>query len=152
MLLVILLFIGACAGSTGGGMKCSRVLILIRSAVREIHSIVHPRSVSVVRLDGEPVPEPAVRTTQSYFIIYFFLLFCAALIVGLDNFSFGTTLTSVITCVCNVGPGLEAVGPMGNFADFSNLSKVVLSFCMILGRLEMFPILVLFSRKAWKKS
>ena len=152
MLLVILMFIGACAGSTGGGMKCSRVLILIRSAVREIHSIVHPRSVSVVRLDGEPVPEPAVRTTQSYFIIYFFLLFCAALIVGLDNFSFGTTLTSVITCVCNVGPGLEAVGPMGNFADFSNLSKVVLSFCMILGRLEMFPILVLFSRKAWKKS
>ena len=151
MLLVILMFIGACAGSTGGGMKCSRILILIRSAAREIRSIVHPRSVSVVRLDGEPLPDSTVRTTQSYFIIYLFLLFCAALVVGLDNFSFGTTLTACITCICNVGPGLEAVGPMGNFADFSNLSKVVLSFCMILGRLEMFPILVLFSRKAWKK-
>jgi len=152
MLLVILMFIGACAGSTGGGVKCSRVLILVRSATREIRTIIHPRSVSVVRLDGEPLSEPTIRTTQSFFIIYFFILFCAALVVGLDNFSFGTTLTAVITCVCNVGPGLEAVGPMGNFADFSNLSKIILSFCMILGRLEMFPILVLFSRNAWKKS
>ena len=80
-----------------------------------------------------------------------FLTFGAALVIGLDNFSFGTTLTAVISCVNNIGPGLEAVGPMGNFSAFSNLSKLVLSFCMILGRLEMFPILVLFSRNAWKK-
>lgn len=151
MLLVILMLIGACAGSTAGGMKCSRVLVLIRSARREVHSIIHPRSVSVVRLDGEPLSEQTVRTTQSYFIVYILLVFGASLIIGIDNFSFGTTLTAVISCLSNIGPGLEAVGPMGNFAAFSNLSKLVLSFCMILGRLEMFPILVLFSRTAWKK-
>ncbi len=151
MLLVILMLIGACAGSTGGGMKCSRVLVLVRSAVREIRTIIHPRAVSVVRLDGEPLSEQTVRTTQCYFTIYIFLIFGASLIIGLDNFSFGTTLTAVISCANNIGPGLEAVGPMGNYAAFSNLSKLVLSFCMILGRLEMFPILVLFSRNAWKK-
>lgn len=151
MLLVILMFIGACAGSTSGGMKCSRVLVLIRSAHREVRSIIHPRSVSVVRLDGEPLPEQTVRTTQCYFVVYIFLIFAASLIVGVDNFSFETTLTAVISCVSNIGPGLEAVGPMGNYSAFSNLSKLVLSFCMILGRLEMFPILVLFSRNAWKK-
>ena len=151
MLLVILMLVGACAGSTGGGMKCSRVLVLFRSSAREIRTIIHPRSVSVVRLDGEPLSEQTVRTTQCYFIIYMFLTFGASLVIGLDNFSFGTTLTAVISCVNNIGPGLEAVGPMGNFSGFSDLSKLVLSFCMILGRLEMFPILVLFSRNAWKK-
>lgn len=151
MLLVILMLVGACAGSTGGGMKCSRVLVLFRSSAREIRTIIHPRSVSVVRLDGEPLPEQTVRTTQCYFIIYMFLTFGASLLVGLDNFSFGTTLTAVISCINNIGPGLEAVGPMGNFSAFSNLSKLILSFCMVLGRLEMFPILVLFSRNAWKK-
>lgn len=151
MLLVILMLIGACAGSTSGGIKCSRVLVLIRSARREVSTIVHPRSVSVVRLDGEPLSEQTVKTTQSYFILYVLILFCAALIVGLDNFSFGTTLTAVIASLSNIGPGLEAVGPMGNYAAFSGLSKLVLAFCMILGRLEMFPILVLFSRNAWKR-
>ena len=152
MLLVILMLIGACAGSTGGGMKCSRVLVLIRSARREVYSIIHPRSVSVVRLDGEPLPEQTVRTTQCFFILYFFLIFTAALVVGLDNFSFGTTLTAVIACISNIGPGLEMVGPAGNFAAFSVLSKLVLTMCMIIGRLEMFPVLVLFSRNAWKKT
>lgn len=151
LLLVILMFIGACAGSTGGGMKCSRVLVLLRSAHREVRSIIHPRSVSVVRLDGNPLPEQTVRTTQAFFSLYMFVIFAAALIVGFNNFSFSTTLTSVIACVSNIGPGLDAVGPMGNYSAFSDLSKLVLSFCMILGRLEMFPILVLFSRNAWKK-
>ena len=152
MLLVILMFIGACAGSTGGGIKCSRILVLFRSARREVRSIIHPRSVSVVRLDGEPLSEQTVRTTQCFFIIYFFLVFAAALVVGLDNFSLGTTLTAVIACISNIGPGLEAVGPTGSFAGFSVLSKLVLSLCMVIGRLEMFPILVLFSRSAWKRT
>ena len=152
MLLVILMFIGACAGSTGGGIKCSRVLVLFRSARREVRSIIHPRSVSVVRLDGEPLSEQTVRATQGFFVLYFFLVFAAALVVGLDNFSFGTTLTAVIACISNIGPGLEAVGPAGSFAGFSVLSKLVLSLCMIIGRLEMFPILVLFSRSAWKRT
>ena len=152
MLLVILMFIGACAGSTGGGMKCSRILILLRTAFREMRSIIHPRSVSVVRLDGEPLSERTIESTQSFFFVYFCVLFLAALVVSLDNFSFGTTLTAVITCISNVGPGLETVGPTGNFSEFSDLSKLVLSFCMIIGRLEMFPVLILFSRNAWKRS
>ena len=152
MLLVILMLIGACAGSTGGGMKCSRILVLFRSAKREIVSIVHPRSVQVVRLDGEPLPEKTVRITQGFFIIYLFIIFVAALLISLDNFSFTTTITAVIACLSNIGPGLDTVGPMGNFSQFSNFSKLVLSFCMVLGRLEMFPVLVLFSRNAWKKS
>ena len=152
VLLVVLTFIGACAGSTGGGIKCSRILLLIRSAGREVRSIIHPRAVSVVRLDGASVSESTLHTTQCYFIINLFLVFGAAIVVGLDNFSFGTTLTAVITCISNVGPGLELVGPAGNFAAFSVLSKLVLSFLMVLGRLEMYPILVLFSRSAWKRS
>lgn len=152
MLLVVLTFIGACAGSTGGGIKCGRILILIRSARREVRSIIHPRAVSVVRLDGAPVAENVIGTAQCYFIISLFLVFAAAIVVGLDNFSFGTTLTAVITCISNVGPGLEMVGPAGNFSQFSVLSKLVLSFMMILGRLEMYPILVLFSGSAWKRS
>ena len=152
VLLVVLTFIGACAGSTGGGIKCSRILILIRSAHREVRSIIHPRAVSVVQLDGAPLPERTLHTTQCYFIINLFLVFGMAVVVGLDNFSFTTTLTSVITCISNVGPGLDMVGPMGNFSAFSVLSKLVLSFAMVLGRLEMYPILVLFSRSAWKRS
>lgn len=152
ILLVVLMFIGACAGSTGGGMKCSRILVLMRSAGREVRSIIHPRAVSVVRLDGAPLPERTLHTTQCYFIINIFLVFSLSLIVGLDNFSFGTTLTAVITCISNVGPGLEAVGPTCNFSQFSVLSKLVLSFAMVLGRLEMYPILVLFSRTAWRRS
>lgn len=152
MLLVVLTFVGACAGSTGGGIKCGRILILIRSARREVRSIIHPRAVSVVRLDGATVSENAIRTAQGYFIINLFLVFGMAIVVGLDNFSFGTTLTAVITCISNVGPGLELVGPAGNFSAFSVLSKLVLSFAMILGRLEMYPILVLFSSSAWKRS
>ncbi len=152
MLLVVLTFIGACAGSTGGGIKCSRILILIRSAHREVRSIIHPRSVSVVRLDGAPLSERTLHTTQCYFLINLFLVFGMAVVVGLDNFSFTTTLTAVITCISNVGPGLDMVGPAGNFAAFSVLSKLVLSFAMILGRLEMYPVLVLFSGSAWKRS
>ena len=151
MLLVIIMFIGACAGSTGGGMKCSRILVLQRTVRREVGSIIHPRTVAVVKLDGATLSESTLHTIQSYFVTYIFIVFGAALIVGMDNFSFGTTLTAVITCISNVGPGLEAVGPMGNFAAFSPLSKIVLSLCMVVGRLEMFPILVLFSRSAWKR-
>lgn len=152
MLLVILMFIGACAGSTGGGMKCSRILVILRTIKAQVRSIIHPRAVSVVKLDGAPLSDSTVRTIYTYFATYIFITFVSALMVGLDNFSFGTTLTAVITCISNVGPGLEAVGPMGNFAAFSPLSKIILSFDMIIGRLEIFPILVLFSRSAWKRS
>ena len=151
MLLVILMFIGACAGSTGGGMKCSRILVILRTIKAQVRSIIHPRAVSVVKLDGAPLSDSTVRTIYTYFATYIFITFVSALVVGLDNFSFGTTLTAIITCISNVGPGLEAVGPMGNFAAFSPLSKIILSFDMIIGRLEIFPILLLFVRGTWRR-
>ena len=151
-LLVILMFIGACAGSTGGGLKCSRVLLLLKCIRREIKQIIHPRSVNVVKLDGRVVDEDTLRSVLIFFAAYLFILLGAALLVALDNFTFGTTFTAVLTCISNVGPGLELVGPMSNFSVFSGLSKLILSLCMIVGRLEVLPILVLFSGNAWKRS
>ena len=152
MLLVILMFIGACAGSTGGGIKCSRALLLFKCIHREIRQVIHPRSVNVVKLDGRVVDEKDVRSVLIFFAAYIFITLGAALLVSVDNFSFGTTFTAVVTCIGNVGPGLEMVGPMGNFSAFSDFSKLVLSLCMILGRLEIIPILVLFSGTAWKRT
>ena len=152
MLLVVLMFVGACAGSTGGGIKCARILVLCKALNREIKRIVHPRSVNVVKLDGEVVEEDTLRSIQIFFAAYMFILFGGALIVGLDNYSFGTNLTAVLACISNVGPGLELVGPMGNFSVFSDLSKLTLSLCMIIGRLEIFPVLVLTSPMAWRRN
>ena len=151
-LLVLLMFIGACAGSTGGAIKCSRVLLLIRAIRREIRQVIHPRAVNVVKLDGHVVDEKDLRSTMIFFAAYIFITLTATLLVSVDNFSFGSTFTAVVTCIGNVGPGLEMVGPMGNFSAFSGFSKLVLSLCMILGRLEIIPILVLFSGTAWKRS
>lgn len=151
-ILVLLMFIGACAGSTGGAIKCSRVLLLLRAIRRETRQIIHPRSVNVVKLDGRVVDEKDLRSTMIFFAAYMFITLAAILLVSVDNFSFGTTFTAVVTCIGNVGPGLEMVGPMGNFSAFSGFSKIVLSLCMILGRLEIIPVLVLFSGTAWKKS
>ena len=151
-LLVILMFIGACAGSTGGGLKCSRVLLMFKGLKREIHQVIHPRSVNVVKLDGRVVEESALRSVLLFLAAYLLILFTAGLVVALDDFSFGTTFTSVVSCLSNVGPGLETVGPMGNYSAFSILSKVALSLCMIIGRLEIVPIMVLFSKNAWKRS
>ena len=150
-LLVLLMLFGACAGSTGGGMKSCRVLLLLKCVRREIQQILHPRSVSVVKLDGRVVDEKVLHTVMVFLGSYMLIAFSAMLVVALDNFSFGTTFTAVVACIGNIGPGLEQVGPMGNFADFSALSKIVLSFCMIIGRLEVFPILVLFSKSAWQR-
>ena len=150
-LLVLLMLFGACAGSTGGGMKSCRVLLLLKCVRREIQQILHPRSVSVVKLDGRVVDEKVLHTVMVFLGSYMLIAFSAMLVVALDDFSFGTTFTAVIACIGNIGPGLEHVGPMGNFADFSALSKIVLSMCMIIGRLEVFPILVLFSKSAWQR-
>lgn len=152
MLLVLLMFCGACAGSTGGGIKCSRILLLLRCIRREIRQIVHPRSVNVVKLDGRVLEENTLRSVLLFFATYMFITMAAALVLALDNFSFGSTFTAVAACINNIGPGLEMVGPMGNYAAFSGLSKLVLSMCMIVGRLEVLPILVLFSSSAWKRS
>lgn len=151
IVLFLLMFIGACAGSTGGGMKCSRILILIRAIRREIHQIVHPRSVEVVKLDGKVVEEKTIRSILLFISSYLFIALIATLIISLDNVTLGVSFSSVITSLSNIGPGLESVGPAFNFSAFSVRAKLTMSFCMILGRLEIFPILVLLSPSAWKK-
>ena len=152
VLLVLLMFVGACAGSTGGAIKCSRVLILLRCIHREIRQVIHPRAVNVVKLDGHVLEESSLRSVHIFFSAYIFITLGATLLISVDNFSFGTTFTAVVSCIGNVGPGLEMVGPMGNYSAFSLFSKTILSLCMIVGRLEIIPILVLFSGNAWKRS
>ena len=149
--LVLLMFCGACAGSTGGGLKCSRVLLLLRSIRRDLHHITHPRSVEVVKLEGKVVPESTIHSAMVFVGLYVFIVLIATLIISLDNQTFAVSFSSALTCVSNVGPGLEAVGPMGNFAAFSHLSKITMSLCMIIGRLEIFPILVIFSYQTWRR-
>ena len=151
ILLVLLMFIGACAGSTGGGVKCSRVLMLLRAIRREIHQIAHPRSVEVVKLDGKVAEESTVHSVLVFVGCYSLILLGAALVVSLDNTPFDVSFSAALTCLSNVGPGLSAIGPTGNFSGFSDLSKLVLSLCMIVGRLEIFPILVMFSARTWRR-
>ena len=151
VLLVTLMFIGASAGSTGGGMKVIRLQLLVKSMVRDIRRTVHPKSVNTVKLDGHTVDESILSGVQGFFFAYILILLGAMLIVSLDGFSFETNFTAVVATLSNIGPGLGKVGPTGNFAEFSNLSKLVLSMCMLIGRLEIFPILMLFAPSAWRQ-
>ena len=151
-LLILLMFIGACAGSTGGAIKCSRLLLLFRSIRREIRRVIHPREVHVVKLDGHVVDEDTLHSVHIFIAAYILITLLAVLLVSLDNFSLGTNFSAVVSCIGNVGPGLEDVGPMGNYAAYSGFSKFVLSMCMIIGRLEVLPVMVLFSVNAWKRS
>ncbi len=152
MVLILLMIIGACSGSTGGGMKCSRILILIQCIRREVRRIIHPRMVSVVKLDGKVVEEDNIHTVLVFAFCYFVITLGATLVLSVDNFSFATSFSAALTCISNTGPGLETVGASGNFLGFSPLSKIVLSLCMVIGRLEIFPVLVLFSKQAWRKA
>lgn len=151
VILVMLMFIGASAGSTGGGIKVIRLQLLIKSMVRDIRRTVHPKSVNTVKLDGHTVDEGILSGVQGFFFAYILVLLSAVIIVSIDGFSFETSFTAVLATISNIGPGLGMVGPVGNYAAFSNLSKIVLSMCMLIGRLEVFPILMLFSPSAWKK-
>ncbi|MBR1820602.1 MAG: TrkH family potassium uptake protein [Clostridia bacterium] len=151
VLLVMLMFIGASAGSTGGGIKVIRVQLLVKSMVRDIRRTVHPKSVNTVKLDGHTVDEGILSGVQGFFFAYILILLSAMVIVSLDGFSFETNFTAVLATLSNIGPGLGMVGPTGNFSAFSDLSKLVLSMCMLIGRLEIFPILMLFAPGAWKK-
>lgn len=152
MILLLLMFCGASAGSTGGGMKCARVLIALRTLRREIHQILHPRSVELVTLDGKVVEESIVRGVLTFCSGYLFIILISALLLSLDNFSFSVTFSAALASLSNVGPALDFIGPSGNFAVFSAFSKLVMSACMIIGRLELFPILVLLSRAAWRRA
>lgn len=141
-LLVLLTLLGACAGSTGGGIKVSRMLVLLKKMKLDVQRLIHPQKVDAITMDGKVVDDKTVNSILIYFAILMILIAGAFLVVSLDNFDFESTLTAVFTCISNVGPGLGLVGPAGNFAAFSDLSKIVLSFCMLIGRLEIYPILV----------
>ncbi|HIX73162.1 MAG TPA: TrkH family potassium uptake protein [Candidatus Anaerobutyricum stercoripullorum] len=148
--LVLLMFIGACAGSTGGGIKVSRFVLLIKTVKKELNSYIHPKSIKKIKVDGKPVEHEVVRSTNVYFITFMILFVLSVFLVSLEGKDLVTTFTAVATTINNVGPGLEQVGPMANFAHLTNLSKIVLSFDMLAGRLELFPLLILFHPSLWK--
>jgi len=151
IIIVSLMVIGACASSTGGGIKVSRVLLMGKCIHRGVRQMEHPKSVSVIRVNGKKVDNDVLSNLYFYIFAYLAILVGSVLLVSLDNMDFTTTVTSVITTMSNTGPGLGAVGPSGNFASFSILSKLVLSFDMLVGRLEIFPILMLFTAGTWRK-
>lgn len=150
-ILVLLMFIGACAGSTGGGLKVSRVMLLLRTAKRSMRRMIHSRSVESIRFDGRIMEEETLNTCLIYLTIYCLVTVASVVLVSLNNFPFETNVTGVIACMNNIGPGLGMVGPAGNFAAFSGFSKIVLAFDMLAGRLELFPVLFLFSVRTWKR-
>lgn len=150
-ILVMLTLIGACAGSTGGGFKVSRLVVLFKSIRNEISQVIHPRSVKKVHLDSKIIPDGVTRSIRIYLMIYVVVFLGSVLIISLDNFDFTTNFTAVAANLNNVGPGLNDVGPAGNYAGFSMLSKIVLTFDMLIGRLEFLPMLVLMNYSTWKK-
>ena len=151
-ILLCLMVIGACAGSTGGGLKVARVLLLFKSLKRNIAQMLHPRKVQVIRNNGSVVSERIVANTNAYLCAYVVLMFGSFVLISLDGYSVGTNFSAVLSCLNNIGPGMELVGPTCNFSIFSAFSKLVLILDMLLGRLEIFPILVLFSLQTWKNT
>ena len=150
-ILVILMFIGACAGSTGGGIKVSRIVILVKTLCKELNSYLHPKSVRKVKFEGSPVEHEVLRSINVYIITYLILFVASVFLISLENFDLVTTFTAVAATFNNIGPSLELVGPTGNFAFFSDFSKWVMIFDMLAGRLELFPLLLLFHPTIWKE-
>ena len=150
-LLLMLMVVGACAGSTGGGIKCARVLLLFKSLRRNTRQVLEPRKVQVIRTNGKTVDERVVANTNAYLAAYVIILILSVLLISLDKFNLETNLSAVLACFNNIGPGLAAVGPTCNYGGYSDFSKLILSIDMLAGRLEIFPILVLLSRNSWKR-
>lgn len=148
-ILFILMFSGGCAGSTAGGFKVSRIVLLLKTIKRELQKMIHPRSVAVIRLDGRRVDEKTVTSLHSYFAIYVALFALVVVLLGIDSFDLETNITVATACFNNIGPGLGAAGPASSYAMFSPFSKIVLSITMLLGRLEIFPVMLAFSRSTW---
>lgn len=151
VILLVLMFIGACASSTGGGAKVSRLIILVKSVKNQIRELVHPQSVNLVRVSGRRMSREVLAGVYGYFVAYFLVFVVSLLLVSLDGKDFGTTFSAVLTTLGNVGPGLGDISPSGSFSGFSALSKIVLSFDMLAGRLEFFPFFILFTAPAWRK-
>ncbi len=158
LVIVLIMFVGACAGSTGGGFKVSRIVILFKAMLREFGNLVHPNQVKKIAIDDKPLEDEAVNSVMTYLSTYFFIFVGSLLLISIDQSIFNqaentfmTNFTAVLACFNNIGPGLEFVGPTQNFADFSPISKIILSFDMLAGRLELFPMLILFTPSTWKK-
>ena len=149
--LTVLMLTGACAGSTCGGMKCARVLLLFKGVRRSIQKMLHPQQVKVIRVNDRAIDEKVMANTNAYLAAYTVIVFVSFVLVSLDDFSIGTNFSAVLSCFNNIGPGFEGVGPMMNYSSYSVLSKLVLIFDMLAGRLEIFPILFLFSAGVWKR-
>ena len=150
--LVLLMFCGACAGSTGGGIKVSRIIVFVKSAVKEVGSYIHPRSVKRVKVEGKPVEHEAIRSINVYLTTYVVIFALSVFAISLEGKDLITTFTSVAATINNIGPGLELVGPSASFAHMTDLSKWVLIFDMLAGRLELFPMLILFHPTIWKQA
>lgn len=148
-ILVLLMFIGACAGSTGGGIKVSRIVIVFKTIIKELNSYIHPKSVKKIKVDGKPVEHEVVRATNVYFMTFTILFSLSVFAISFEGKGAVTSFTSVAATINNIGPGLDLVGPTGNFGFFNNFSKYVLMFDMLAGRLELFPLLILFHPSIW---
>ena len=149
-ILVLLMFIGACAGSTGGGIKVSRFIVLIKTIIKELNSYIHPKSIKKIKMDGKPVEHEVVRSTNVYFITFMIIFSASVFAVSFEGKDLVSNFTAVAATINNIGPGLQMVGPTQNFQHFSVFSKYVLMFDMLAGRLELFPLLILFHPGAWK--
>lgn len=149
--LLVLMFVGACAGSTAGGLKISRVMLLFKSIKRDLRRIMHPRSVGCVTLEGKKVDETTLTGVSAYFALYILCIAAAFVCLSFEPFDLETNFSAVVACFNNVGPGLGAVGPTGNYGDYSVVSKLILSLAMLLGRLEIYPLLVVLSPSTWQK-
>ncbi len=150
-ILLLLMFIGACAGSTGGGFKVARVLIVFKNLRRNIRQVANPRKVMAIRNNGRVMDETVVANTNAYLAAYVILVIITFLLIGVDGFSMERNFTAVISCVSNIGPGMDALGAFSHFGDYSNFSKAILGLVMLIGRLEIFPFLILLSRSTWKR-
>lgn len=150
-ILLFLMIVGACASSTGGGMKVSRFLMVLKNIKQEVMKLAHPKSVNIIRINGKKVDHEVLRSVNVYLMSYAALLIGSVLLISIDNMDFATTFSSVLATMNNIGPGISRVGPAGNFAAFSPLSKLVFCIDMLAGRLEIFPFLMLFTASAWKR-
>ncbi|MBQ8263504.1 MAG: TrkH family potassium uptake protein, partial [Oscillospiraceae bacterium] len=150
-MIVLLMFIGACAGSTGGGSKVVRIVVLVRTAKRAVYRAFHPRAVKMVYLNGDIIEDDTVNSVSNYYLIYFLVLAVSTLLITVDGFSMETNFTAAVSCLNNVGPGMDGVGAVMNYSGYSWFSKIVLSLTMLIGRLEIYPMLVLMFPQVWKK-
>ena len=148
--ILILMFCGGCAGSTAGGLKISRVVMLFKTVLKEFKKALHPRSVGKIHFEGKPIEDSTISSVTTYFVIYMICFLGLFLLISFENFGFETNLSAVAACFNNIGPGFGAVGPVSNYNAYTDFSKIILSFAMLLGRLEIFPLIIMLSARTWR--